>query len=44
MKLEIDVAEFAAQLKAGKGIGRKDGTPNRNRDSLRECNKFCVNT
>jgi transposase-like protein len=25
MKLEIDVAEFAAQLKAGKGIGGKDG-------------------
>ena len=25
MKIEIDVAEFAAQLKAGKGIGGKDG-------------------
>lgn len=25
MKLEIDVADFAAQLKAGKGIGGKDG-------------------
>ena len=25
MKMEIDVAEFAAQLKAGKGIGGKDG-------------------
>jgi len=25
MKMEIDVAEFAAELKAGKGIGRKDG-------------------
>ena len=25
MKLEIDVSEFAAQLKAGKGIGGKDG-------------------
>lgn len=25
MKIEIDVAEFAAQLKAGKGIGSKDG-------------------
>ncbi len=25
MKLEIDVAEFAAQLKAGKGIGVKNG-------------------
>ena len=25
MKLEIDVAEFATQLKAGKGIGGKDG-------------------
>ena len=25
MKVEIDVAEFAAQLKAGKGIGGKDG-------------------
>ena len=23
--MEIDVAEFAAQLKAGKGIGGKDG-------------------
>ncbi|MFA7086101.1 MAG: IS256 family transposase [Aliarcobacter sp.] len=25
MKIEIDVAEFAAQLKSGKGIGGKDG-------------------
>ena len=25
MKIEIDVADFAAQLKAGKGIGGKDG-------------------
>jgi len=25
MKMEIDVADFAAQLKAGKGIGGKDG-------------------
>ncbi|MDF1875925.1 hypothetical protein JHD48_09280 [Sulfurimonas sp. SAG-AH-194-I05] len=25
MKIEIDVAEFAAQLKEGKGIGGKDG-------------------
>jgi len=25
MKMEIDVAEFAAQLKSGKGIGGKDG-------------------
>ena len=25
MKMEIDVAEFAAQMKAGKGIGGKDG-------------------
>jgi transposase-like protein len=25
MKIEIDVAEFAAQIKAGKGIGGKDG-------------------
>ena len=25
MKMEIDVAEFAEQLKAGKGIGGKDG-------------------
>jgi len=25
MKIEIDVEEFAAQLKAGKGIGGKDG-------------------
>lgn len=25
MKIEIDVAEFAAELKAGKGIGDKDG-------------------
>lgn len=25
MKIEIDVAAFAAQLKAGKGIGGKDG-------------------
>ena len=25
MKYEIDVEEFAAQLKAGKGIGGKDG-------------------
>lgn len=25
MKIEIDVAEFAAELKAGKGIGGKDG-------------------
>jgi len=25
MKIEIDVAEFSAQLKAGKGIGGKDG-------------------
>ena len=25
MKMEIDVEEFAAQLKAGKGIGGKDG-------------------
>jgi len=25
MKMEIDVAEFAAQQKAGKGIGGKDG-------------------
>ena len=25
MKIEIDVAEFAAQLKAGKGLGGKDG-------------------
>ena len=26
MKVEIDVAEFAAQLKAGKGLGGKDGS------------------
>jgi len=25
MKMEIDVAEFAAQLKAGKGFGGKGG-------------------
>ncbi len=25
MKIEIDIEEFAAQLKAGKGIGGKDG-------------------
>ena len=25
MKIEIDVADFAAQLQAGKGIGGKDG-------------------
>jgi hypothetical protein len=25
MKVEIDVAEFAAQLKSGKGLGGKDG-------------------
>jgi putative transposase len=25
MKMEIDVAEFAANLKSGKGIGGKDG-------------------
>ena len=25
MKIEIDAVEFAAQLKAGKGIGGKDG-------------------
>jgi len=25
MKIEIDVKEFAEQLKAGKGIGGKDG-------------------
>ena len=25
MKIEIDVADFAAQLKAGKGLGGKDG-------------------
>ena len=39
MKMEIDVAEFAAQLKSGKGIGGKDGALTPLREPLKTTTK-----